>query len=136
LIQVVCEPALRPVTINFRGALDAGRADEFRLAFRCVPSDRDVILDLRDVTALDWSGLEAIIGGIRGVQAAGRTGIVCGARGPVARLLEVAGARRFVTVVGSREEALTRVGPADAEAVVADAIRLLHDHPPVEIGRM
>ncbi len=136
MIEVVCERAQSPATINFRGALDASRADEMRLAFRCIPDDRDVVVDLSDVTGLDQSGLKAIIGGIRAVQASGQTGIVCGARGPVARLLEAAGAHRFVTVVGSRDEALTRVGPGDGASVVADAIRVLDAHRRVEIERI
>jgi anti-anti-sigma factor len=51
----------------------------------------DVVFDLSDCTFLDSSGLKALFGEVRRVEAGGRAAKVVGARGVVLRVLQLTG---------------------------------------------
>lgn len=77
---------------------------------------RLVVLDLGGLTFCDSSGLGAVLRTSRTVRAAGGTCLVAGARGPVARLLELTSMEQVVTLVSDVQPALAELRRAVTES--------------------
>lgn len=76
--------------IRVRGELDIASAPRLEQELRALGGSATVLLDLREVTFLDSSGLRAVIVGSREAADAGRRLIVVPGEGQAARVIEMA----------------------------------------------
>src|SRR4051812_9434807 len=84
--------------IRVSGEIDAATAPELReaivLAHQC--TERDVTVDLAQVTFIDSSGIAALVDAHRGLEAMGHRLRIRNAQGHVERVLWIAGATEVV----------------------------------------
>ncbi len=79
--------------ITVRGELDLANAPELERELHgllTAGGAGDLVLDLREVTFIDSSGLRAVLVGSREARAAGRRMLVCPGEGQVLRVIELA----------------------------------------------
>lgn len=76
--------------IRVRGELDIATAPRLEQELRAHGGAATVVLDLREVTFLDSSGLRAVIVGSQEAVAAGRRLVVVPGEGQAARVIEMA----------------------------------------------
>ena len=93
------------------GTMEAQTASRFREEASNFLGAGSLVFDLSDVPFIDSSGLGALIGAIRRTRERGGRAVVCVPRQPVARLLEVVGLDRLVTVCDSLDDALAALEP-------------------------
>jgi anti-sigma B factor antagonist len=99
-----------PSLVRFTGDLDTVSTPDIREAFAQLQPGKLVIVDLEAVTFLDSAGLGALIGGVRQIRAMGGDAVLCHPSRPVARVLQMTGVDRLVTVAPSVTDALAALG--------------------------
>jgi len=93
---VVCRPT---------GDLDSYTVGPFREALAKVDPSSLLLVDLSAVPFLDSTGLGALIGSVHRMRDGGGRMVVCAAKANVARLLQMTGFDRLVTMTRTFEEA-------------------------------
>ena len=96
------------IVLRVSGELDLSTAPELchELDLARAGAER-IVVDLAEVEFCDSTGLRALMGAAREVEiASGRIAFVVPPGSPAARLLNVTGAREFLTVADSPAEAL------------------------------
>jgi anti-sigma B factor antagonist len=87
------------VTIAVRGDVDLGTVDALSQALEQATRDGgQVVIDMTDVTFLDSTGVRVLVEAYRSAQRNGGALYVRGARHWVARVLEVTGVARLLTM--------------------------------------
>lgn len=104
----VGELGARPV-LALRGELDLGAVDELEQALAAVEREQPqvIVIDLRDVTFLDSSGLRTLLAADRRAKSAGRRLALVPGPESVHRVFEIALLDRRLTFVGAPEVAAT-----------------------------
>lgn len=103
-----CEHHEAAVVVVASGELDLASADELRTVLRGPEARaKTVVLDLRNVTFIDSSGLSVIVGHSRRADADGfRFAIAVGGARTVERLFDLSGLRETLPLVQTPEAAL------------------------------
>lgn len=88
------------------GILDSTKASQFRHHISdVVNTNADVILvDLKDVTFIDSSGLGALVVALKSVRAAGRKMYICSINAQIKMLFELTSMDRVFEVFADQEE--------------------------------
>src|SRR3954470_3303270 len=89
----------------FRGELDLAAASAMRSRVESV-SGRGLVIDLRDVTFIDSSGLRELLNAQESVVGAGRRIVLSGVPATVQRLLEMTGTTELFETAPTRASAL------------------------------
>jgi anti-sigma B factor antagonist len=98
------------IVVSVRGDVDLGTVDALSQALeQATRGGGQVVIDMTDVTFLDSTGVRVLVEAYRGAQRSGGALYVRGARHWVARVLEVTGVARLLTMpnaeaVESRKE--------------------------------
>ena len=117
-VSVRVDDDVDPTLIRVQGELDSFSAAQLRSGFgRALhgagnTEESATVVDIRDVPFVDSAGLGALVGGIRRIQEAGGSVVLCCTRPSVLRLLSMTGFDRVVTVTSSPEEARRVLSPA------------------------
>ena len=102
-------PAPGTLVAALRGEVDVTNAEELvgQVAAEATNEVERLVLDLSELSFLDSSGIRALIGLVRRVQARGALAVAVVPEGaPVERIFEITRMEELVPLVRSREEAL------------------------------
>lgn len=102
---VRCDETEAGVVCHVAGDLDERSVGEFREAVAPLSKKRRVIFELSAVPFVDAAGLGALIGAVRRIRERRGDAVVCAARPPVRRVLQLVSIPRVVTIVDSVKEA-------------------------------
>lgn len=99
------------VLLALEGELDLAVSGLLDAAVDQLLEDRQrlVVIDIGGLSFCDSSGLGALLRSSRRLRAAGGTCLVAGARGPVARLLELTSMEQVISVVPDVQPALAEL---------------------------
>jgi len=87
------------VIVSVRGDVDLGTVDALSQALeQATRGGGQVVIDMKDVTFLDSTGVRVLVEAYRSAQRSGGALYVRGARHWVARVLEVTGVARLLTM--------------------------------------
>lgn len=88
------------------GILDSTKANQFEQEIReIIDAGTDIVLvDLKDVSFMDSSGLRVLVSAFKTVQAAQSQLAVCSVNHQVRMLFELASVDRFLNIFANREE--------------------------------
>jgi anti-sigma B factor antagonist len=100
------------VVCHVMGNLENLTVGEFREDIAQLHAQARVIFDLSAVPFVDSSGLGALIGAIRRIRELGGDAVVCSVRPSVARVLDLVGLNRIVSVVNTLNDAQAHFLPA------------------------
>lgn len=104
--------------LALEGELDLAVSGLLDAAVQRLLEDRQrlVVIDLGGLTFCDSSGLGALLRSSRTLRTAGGTCLVAGARGPVARLLELTSMEQVIRVVADVQPALSELRRAATDS--------------------
>jgi stage II sporulation protein AA (anti-sigma F factor antagonist) len=110
-IEVSRAQGLEADVVAIRGELDFGEATELARTLDRLRLDgaRRIVLDLRDLSFIDSSGINVLVVAARGLSAEGGELIAAGARQHVQRVFDIVRLSEFVPVEGDLDAALERV---------------------------
>ena len=100
--------------ISLSGEVDLYTAPEFKQQLLEVVGQgaSDVVVDLSDTTFIDSTTLGVLVGGVKRLRTnEGQLSLVCSDRN-ITKIFEITGLDRVFTIYGSRDEAVSRIGPA------------------------
>jgi anti-sigma B factor antagonist len=109
----VSQSVERGITVvALHGLIDINSVDQLAAALRvAVEEDRPVVIDLARIESLDSTGLRVLLDARAAmVQRNEPLAVVCDAHGSIAKMLDVAGAGRFLHIYATREQALDGIG--------------------------
>lgn len=98
--------------IKLKGELDHHSAEEFRKIFAVEwgkDGAQNLIVDFKEVTFMDSSGVGALIGRYKQVDRRGGKVAICNPSRMVARLIEMSGLLRIISVYRDEQEALKKI---------------------------
>lgn len=114
-IKLVKHRLMSSVTKFIRpaGLLDRTKASQFNQQINdCVESGGDIVLiDFKDVTFMDSSGLGAVVLAIKTVQAAGMQIYVCSLNNQLNMLFELSGLNKVIEILNDPEEFEKKILP-------------------------
>jgi anti-anti-sigma factor len=111
-VRVKFDQTKAGVICQIIGNLEHLSVGQFREALALVRDERRVIFDLSAVPFVDSAGLGALIGAVRRIRELNGDAVVCSVRPSVARVLEIVGLDRIVSIVGNMNEAKAYFLPA------------------------
>lgn len=97
---------------KLKGELDHHSAEEFRSIFAMEwekEDARNLIIDFKEVTFMDSSGVGAIIGRYKQVDQKGGRVAICSPSETVAKLIEMSGLPRIISIYRSEQDALKKL---------------------------
>ena len=100
--------------IALGGEVDLYTAPEFKQQLLDVIAKgaREVVVDFSDTTFIDSTTLGVLVGGVKRLRTnEGQLSLVCSDRN-ITKIFEITGLDRVFTIYGTREEALSALGPA------------------------
>jgi anti-sigma B factor antagonist len=100
--------------IALAGEVDLYTAPEFKQQLLDVIGQgaKDVVVDFSDTTFIDSTTLGVLVGGVKRLRTNdGQLSLVCSDRN-ITKIFEITGLDRVFTIYGSRDEAVSRIGPA------------------------
>jgi anti-sigma B factor antagonist len=100
--------------IALAGEVDLYTAPEFKQQLLDVIAQgaKDVVVDFSDTTFIDSTTLGVLVGGVKRLRTnEGQLSLVCSDRN-ITKIFEITGLDRVFTIYESREEAISKVGPA------------------------
>lgn len=108
-LEVRCERHEGAVVAVVRGEIDYGSADRLRALLRAPNAQAEVVvLDLRELTFIDSSGLSVVVGEEQRAREEGfRFVLAIGGAPGIERVFELAGLRDTLTMVDDPAAALT-----------------------------
>lgn len=100
------------VVLRVEGWLDASTSKDFEreVAHVVGPDRRRVVFDFTALEYLSSAGLRVVLGAAKELRALHGALVICGANKIVARVFEVSGFSRIIPMVGTEQEALSKVG--------------------------
>lgn len=92
--------------IAVEGEVDLATVEELESAIERVFSDdsHPLVIDLRESSFMDSTGLKALVMANRRFEESGRSFAVAVSSGPVARLMDLSGVESSVRIVGSTDD--------------------------------
>ena len=120
-LRIECQEGVEVLSVD--GELEIASAQEFRRAIsgRLGAGTRGLIVDLRDCTFVDSTGLGALIWAELRARAAGGEVAYVGRPGPVMRAIEMAGLGEELHLRESLREALSEISPYRSVPVAASS---------------
>jgi anti-sigma B factor antagonist len=100
--------------IALAGEVDLYTAPEFKQQLLDVIAKgaKDVVVDFSDTTFIDSTTLGVLVGGVKRLRTnGGQLSLVCSDRN-ITKIFEITGLDRVFTIHGTRDEALSSIGPA------------------------
>jgi anti-sigma B factor antagonist len=100
--------------IALAGEVDLYTAPEFKQQLLDVigKGAQDVVVDFTNTTFIDSTTLGVLVGGVKRLRTNdGRLSLVCSDRN-ITKIFEITGLDRVFTIHGTRDEALSAIGPA------------------------
>ena len=100
--------------ISLAGEVDLYTAPEFKQQLLDVISQggKNVIVDFSNTTFIDSTTLGVLVGGVKRLRTNdGQLSLVCSDRN-ITKIFEITGLDRVFTIYASRDEAVSRIGPA------------------------
>jgi anti-sigma B factor antagonist len=100
--------------IALAGEVDLYTAPEFKQQLLDVIGQgaKDVVVDFSDTTFIDSTTLGVLVGGVKRLRTnEGQLSLVCSDRN-ITKIFEITGLDRVFTIYASRDEAVSRIGPA------------------------
>jgi anti-sigma B factor antagonist len=100
--------------IALAGEVDLYTAPEFKQQLLDVIGQgaKDVVVDFSDTTFIDSTTLGVLVGGVKRLRTnEGQLSLVCNDRN-ITKIFEITGLDRVFTIYASRDEAVSRIGPA------------------------
>lgn len=107
--QVVQQAGSDCAVYRFVGELDALTAPRLRQVLARMVSSPSAVIDLSEVTFIDSTGLNALVGGIRRIRECGGQVAVSSSRPQVRRLLTLTGFDKIVLLADSVDEAAEKL---------------------------
>jgi anti-sigma B factor antagonist len=100
--------------IALTGEVDLYSAPEFKqqLLDLIGQGAKEVVVDFSDTTFIDSTTLGVLVGGVKRLRTNdGQLSLICSDRN-ITKIFEITGLDRVFTIYASREEAVSRIGPA------------------------
>lgn len=98
--------------VALQGLIDINTVEQLAKAIDgAIQADRPLVIDLAEIESLDSTGLRVLLDARSAMLRRNEPlAVVCDAHGSIAKMLDVAGAGRFLHIYATRAEALDGIG--------------------------